>query len=632
MTDFSMTLRQPTLRVDRLLRCVVLLVMALVTPACANDADTPGAVWNLRQWDCKAEPGKFTLTVKWSLTVLDARGNEYAALVLNESDHVRIADVRARVMDAGGVIRELKKKDLTRACGYGNFALYDDNCQYYGDLRNPGFPYTVEIEYKLEAQSLFYWSPAVVQDDIPVTRAEYRLDIPTDVLFNYRVYGSSIEPVVTTKGNRAVYEWVFDTLPAIEDRDYVPPGYDAPIMLAFAPQRFVLGGYELQEGSWQGICDWHAKLYEECLDYSGDGRLPGEDLRTSAERIYREIIGSVRYVAIEIGIGGWQPYKASVTAERGYGDCKDMATLLVSRLIGAGIEAHPVLIRTKPGRPLDPDFPRIEFNHVIALAVIDGDSVWMDATCNTCDFGEIPWSDENVEVLVGTGAVCRTTAPAARDNRVQSDWIITVHPDDGRASIDATLSITGNYAISIRNRYPSLDADERRQFIDDWLPGANKKFKVESFEIANLYDLRKPVEIHLTAVTVKAFPRIRGTTYVSPFLCHELGDIERTDLTDRPVPLNLYYACEWSDHIVVRWDSTAAVELQSAPSSDSLNCDFASLFLAVESYQDSVVLNLDKTHLVDMVPVASFGEFAGFCDRLKDIYKGTVKLATGPRR
>ena len=40
----------------------------------------------------------------------------------------------------------------------------------------------------------------------------------------------------------------------------------------------------------------------------------------------------VRYVAIELGIGGWQPHSASDIFAHRYGDCKDKATLLSSML------------------------------------------------------------------------------------------------------------------------------------------------------------------------------------------------------------------------------------------------------------------------------------------------------------
>ena len=40
----------------------------------------------------------------------------------------------------------------------------------------------------------------------------------------------------------------------------------------------------------------------------------------------------IRYVAIELGVGGWQPHPAGDVCSHHFGDCKDKATLLSSML------------------------------------------------------------------------------------------------------------------------------------------------------------------------------------------------------------------------------------------------------------------------------------------------------------
>ena len=54
----------------------------------------------------------------------------------------------------------------------------------------------------------------------------------------------------------------------------------------------------------------------------------------------------VRYVAIELGIGGYQPHPASEVFSHRYGDCKDKATLLSTMLKEIGVESYYVIINT----------------------------------------------------------------------------------------------------------------------------------------------------------------------------------------------------------------------------------------------------------------------------------------------
>jgi len=57
----------------------------------------------------------------------------------------------------------------------------------------------------------------------------------------------------------------------------------------------------------------------------------------------------IRYVAIELGIGGWQPHPAPQVFSHLYGDCKDKATLMRSMLHEIGIESFHVVINSNRG-------------------------------------------------------------------------------------------------------------------------------------------------------------------------------------------------------------------------------------------------------------------------------------------
>ena len=73
----------------------------------------------------------------------------------------------------------------------------------------------------------------------------------------------------------------------------------------------------------------------------------------------------IRYVAIEIGIGGLQPHPAAEVFKYRYGDCKDKATLLIAMLNAVGVRATYVLVDTHRGF-VDPALPSRDGNHMIA--------------------------------------------------------------------------------------------------------------------------------------------------------------------------------------------------------------------------------------------------------------------------
>ncbi|MBI3779758.1 MAG: transglutaminase domain-containing protein, partial [candidate division NC10 bacterium] len=94
-----------------------------------------------------------------------------------------------------------------------------------------------------------------------------------------------------------------------------------------------------------------------------------DKMRSVSEFVQHDI----RYVAIELGIGGWQPHAASDVFQHRYGDCKDKATLMRSMLREIGVDSYHVVINTQRGS-VTPDSPaRHAFNHAImAVKLPDG--------------------------------------------------------------------------------------------------------------------------------------------------------------------------------------------------------------------------------------------------------------------
>src|SRR4029077_6561295 len=91
-------------------------------------------------------------------------------------------------------------------------------------------------------------------------------------------------------------------------------------------------------------------------------------MRLLAEYVQRQI----RYVAIEIGIGGMQPHKAADIFAHQYGDCKDKATLMSAMLHEIGVDSYYVLVDTERGIVV-PSFPSPRFNHAILAIKLPDD-------------------------------------------------------------------------------------------------------------------------------------------------------------------------------------------------------------------------------------------------------------------
>ena len=124
-------------------------------------------------------------------------------------------------------------------------------------------------------------------------------------------------------------------------------------------------------GTWNDLGAWYSSLTVESRSSTPAIKQKAAELTSGIsdpvakmKALTSYIQKQVRYVAIEIGIGGYQPHSAADVFTHQYGDCKDKATLLSTLLREIGIDSYYVLINTERGNVI-PDFPSTQFNHAI---------------------------------------------------------------------------------------------------------------------------------------------------------------------------------------------------------------------------------------------------------------------------
>ena len=176
--------------------------------------------------------------------------------------------------------------------------------------------------------------------------------------------------------------------------------------------------------------------------------------RDKARAVYDWVRQNLRYVAVYVGTGGFEPNTVGDILRNRYGDCKDHMLLLITLLKATGIEAVPALLNTTPEYAL-PELP-IGLTHTIAY--LPSFQQFADPTASTIPFGALPWadSDKPVVVALADGArILRTPAFDAQSNRllVRSSW--TVHRD-GQAQAMIEVESTGNAATLLQDQLQQI--------------------------------------------------------------------------------------------------------------------------------------------------------------------------------
>lgn len=234
----------------------------------------------------------------------------------------------------------------------------------------------VGYEYEVEERPLLLQDMWLFQENVPVRESRYTLQLPSG--WEYKASWLNY-PEVKPMHIGSSLQWVVSDVKAIHREADMPPirGLEGQMVISFLPP----GGPALNGFSnWQQMGDWYQNLLNGRLDASVEIKQKTVALTAAMpaqvdkmKSLARFVQHDVRYVAIELGVGDWQPHPAAEVFKHHYGDCKDKATLMRSMLREIGVESYHVVINTRRGS-VTPSTPAHHgFNHaILALKVPPG--------------------------------------------------------------------------------------------------------------------------------------------------------------------------------------------------------------------------------------------------------------------
>jgi len=577
-----------------------------------------------------------TETVRKVVTVFKAEGRGYGVLSLHYDRFNKIKDLDGAILDQHGEeIRTMGGDDIKDESAIAGFTLYEDARVKKVHLYHDTYPYTVVFSYRIAYDGYINWPSWHAQpSDDPVEHSRFEVIVPSTGKLRYWLSDSAAKPLVTVpEKGRTSYVWEARNLPSLSEDQM---GEDIELrttVVLVAPGRFKIDDYPGDMASWQGLARWAGSLYKgrDVLPEASakDVHAAVAGARTAREKIdtlYRYMQARTRYVSVDLGIGGWQPFEARFVHEKGYGDCKALSNYMVALLREAGIAAYPVLIDAG-GRRSDvvESFPSNEFNHVIVCVPEGKDSVWLECTSEVDPPGFLGPSTENRPALLLTpdgGALVHTPASRAQDNRCLWSGRVEIAP---AGSAHATLLNVRTGDQSEHARYEMLNASPREQ--EDWLLG--------EIEVAGTVlhghteeGLRSPAARLSIAVTadVSTLATHSGTRiFFQPNLTDRSFTPPR-DVQGRRSPARLSYPYLDTDSLLYIIPKGFACEAMPPPV--TLQTPFAMFATAVVARGDTAVL---YTRTLEMsqaeIPAAHYNDLAAFYRAVARADKAQVVLA-----
>ena len=523
--------------------------LSSMNPLLAFDADAIVRL-DVQRFEVK-DPGSATAKVRRAVTVLGPGGREEARVIIFYDGMRRIKKLKGVVRnERGKVVRKLKKRDIDDYSAISGFSLYEESRVRVAELYHDDYPYTVEYEYEVEHNGVIGWPTWRPQwGGNPVELALFEIDTPAAMPARYAAQGLDVEPEVTQHRRRKTLRWQVKALPGITVEPYGPSVQEQVGSVYTAPARFEIEGTQGDMSTWESFGDWMHALYQ------GRGVLPADALaevkqilagaqddREKVQRLYAHLQAKTRYVSIQLGLGGWQPFSAAYVHERGYGDCKALTNYMLALLGAAGIEAYPALIRGGTHEPdVLADFPSNQFNHVVLYVPLASGPIWLECTSQTTPFAHVSDFIEDRYALVvrpDGGELMRTPRSPAQENRQVRQASVTLAPDGG-ARAEITTQYTGNQQDHVRQALAQRTGRDREK----WLHSA---IDIPSFRLLGAdFSSIDAREADVTLPVTLSLPRYASATGSRLFLRPNL--LERWTMTLPPTdarqqPVEMAYA------------------------------------------------------------------------------------------
>ncbi|HTS04271.1 MAG TPA: DUF3857 and transglutaminase domain-containing protein [Candidatus Eisenbacteria bacterium] len=485
---------------------------------------------------------KIRTTVREAYKILRPDGRKLGKVHVYFNPQRKIKSLHGWCIPASGKDFEVKDKDSTEiALELMGAELIDDTKYRVIDIPASDPGNVIGYEYEVEEKPFFLQDIWEFQESDPVRESHYSLQLPAG--WEYKASWMNHAEVKPTEAGSNSWHWTVTDVEAIRHEPAMPAfrGIAGQLVITLFPAggKAPSGFAEWQDlGKWvnallAGRGDASPEIKQQVASLTAGKSTQLEKMQAIAHFVQHEI----RYVAIELGIGGWQPHPAAEVYAHRYGDCKDKALLMRSMLKEIGVDSFQVAINTRRGAILASTPPHnYGFNHnIIAVKLPDGMNdpslvatvqhpklgkiLFFDPTDEMTPFGQIRGSlQANYALLVmpdGGELLALPQQPSAM-NGIERTGKLALN-DKGMLTGQIKETRLGERASSERWALRSVTKNEDRiKPIESLLSGSLSNFQITHAVILNLNVTDQPFGFDYTFQSPEYAKNVGGLLLVRP--------------------------------------------------------------------------------------------------------------------
>lgn len=481
--------------------------------------------------------------------------------------------------------KELQVSDFKKNSERSSGIFYDDSYYYSFNLPSLAARNRSKLQYREELRDPRFVSGYVFSSYIPQASVTYTVKASKDIEIFYEVVNDEQQLIKfkkTEKGNVITYEWTAKDLIAYKTEGDGPNvRYYTPHLICYVKSYQTKSGKKSVLNSLDDLHAWYRTFINE-LNEQPSAELTGivrelKSASTSEEdlvkKVYYWVQDNIQYIAFEDGMRGFIPNSGSYTCEKRYGDCKDMANLIVNMLEIAGVKSYHTWVGTRdlPYRYSKVPTPLVD-NHMIATYVSkSGEYYFLDGTSDYTTYGYPSSMIQGKEVLISLDEnryeVKEVPVIEKSKNRMYDS--VSIRIDDknvlvgkGAIQLNGFAKVFGGYEL---NR---SEVEDEKRYVTKIASKGSNKFFLDGYKVTNVRNQDRPTRITYDFRLADYFQTISDELYINLQLNkHHYNNFINASV--RKVPLENEYLYE--QHEVVEFEIPKGYTVDYLPANTSHN-------------------------------------------------------------
>lgn len=431
------------------------------------------------------------------VTVLSKAGDNYVGAQANYDANTKIDLFEATLYDANGKeIKKFKTKDFGDQSYVTGGQMYTDDRIKYLNYTPTNYPYTINYKIVTTNKNTLWiprWSP-IRAANLSIEKSSYQFVNKTSSTIRLKEDNFKGFDIAKT-GNNNNLSYSLNNVLAFNEEDQMVGSQKIFPRAILASNQINIDGVKGNFDNWNDYGKWtFDNLIRTKLDFTPAQKSVFQNMVKEAKSdeekvqiLYKHLQNKVRYIGVQLGIGGLSPFPNSYVESKSYGDCKALSNYMIGMLDAVNIKSYHTILFA--GNPIDIDEQMMyqQGNHMIVYIPLNGKDIWLEATSQTAPYNYLGDFAGNRKVLIVDekgGKIIPSQQFKTEDNQLFVNGNATLLAD-GTLNFDFSETSKGliyeNFArfnqlsekeldVRLKNRFSYLQgiSFKKKEFNNDW--------------------------------------------------------------------------------------------------------------------------------------------------------------------